>query len=238
MAFCSKCGAQLEGNERFCRGCGHDLSAAAASASAPVAPAPAAAPPFAAYPAPPPFSPPPAASFVAPPPQFYPAPGQIPIMTTPQEVPKHHGWIWGVIIVAGILYGLYYIGSHDKQSQPQGQNPTQQPGTAPQPGGPNAALLKQQVFTSQWRVANGDVQLFNQKWDNRSNVTIVAASAECDQLDQSGSVLSKKPIDLEDQTDAALQPGYTKEFDDLDIGPAVQGVSSLNCGIVSVTPAQ
>jgi hypothetical protein len=230
MAFCSKCGAQLEGNERFCRGCGHDLSAAGAAASAPGAAAASFAAPAAAQP-------------VAPYPQFYPAAGQIPIVTIPQEVPKHHGWIWGVIIVAGILYGLYYIGSHDQQNQPQGQSPTQQPGTAPppagaQPGGPNAALLKQQVLTLQWRVANGDVQLYNQKWDNRSNVAIVAASAECDQLDQNGSVLLKKPIDLEDQTDPALQPGYTKEFDDLDIGPAVQGVSNVNCGIVAVTPAQ
>jgi hypothetical protein len=167
----------------------------------------------------------------------------MPFVAMPQEVPKHHGWIWGVIIVCGILYGLYYIGEHDQQNQPQGQNPTQQPGTAPQPagtqpGGPNAALLRQQVFTSQWRVANGDVQLYNQKWDNRSTVTIVSASAVCYQLDQNGSVLTQKPVDLQDQTDPALQPGYTKEFDDLDIGPAVQGVSNVNCGIVAATPAQ
>jgi predicted amidophosphoribosyltransferase len=52
-AFCSKCGTQLEGNERFCVKCGNDVTAAApASAPAPVAAAP---PPRVAQPmAPPP----------------------------------------------------------------------------------------------------------------------------------------------------------------------------------------
>jgi hypothetical protein len=219
MAFCGKCGAQLEGNERFCRQCGHDLSAAGAAA-APVAA---------------PFAPPPAAPFVAPPPQFYPAPGQIPIVTMPQPVPKSHGWIWGAIIVVGILYGLYYIGKND-------QNQTQ-PGAAPQPagtqpGGPNATLLRQQIFTSQWRVTNGDVQIYNQLWENRSTVAVASATAECDEVDQNGSVLAQKSIDLSDQTGGAVQPGHTLTFDPLDIGQAVQGLSKVNCGIVAVTPAQ
>jgi hypothetical protein len=172
---------------------------------------------------------------VAPPPQFYPVPGQIPIVTMPQPVPKSHGWIWGAIIVVGILYGLYYIGKND-------QNQTQ-PGAAPQPagtqpGGPNATLLRQQIFTSQWRVTNGDVQIYNQLWENRSTVAVASATAECDEVDQNGSVLAQKSIDLSDQTGGAVQPGHTLTFDPLDIGQAVQGLSKVNCGIVAVTPAQ
>jgi hypothetical protein len=230
MAFCGKCGGQLEGNERFCRNCGHDLSAAGASTSAPVAAAAPVAAPAAAQP-------------VAPYPQFYPAPGQFPIVTMPQEVPKHHGWIWGAIIVVGILYGLYYIGTHDQQNQPQGQNPTQQPGTAPQPpgaqpGGPNASVVQQQLFTSQWRLTNGDVQLYNQIWKNRSNVAIQSSDLECDQDDQNGAVLSRQHVQLTDQGGAAVQPEQTVTFDPLDIGQAVQGMTKVNCGIVGVTAAQ
>jgi hypothetical protein len=178
---------------------------------------------------------------VAPYPQFYPAPGQIPIVTMPQEVPKHHGWIWGTIIVIGILYGLYYIGSHDQQNQPQGQNPTQQPGTAPlpagaPPGGPNATVVQQQVFSSQWRLTNGDVEIYNARWQNRSNVNLQSAKVECGQYDQSGTVLSTQHATL----DGPNQPGATATYNDspLDMGSAVQGMTTVNCGIVDVTPAQ
>ncbi len=166
-------------------------------------------------------------------PQYYPAPGQIPIIM-PQAVPRHHGGIWWVIIIAAVLFGLWWIGTHDQQSQ--------QPGTAPpggaQPGGPNAAVIAQQVYTTQWSVVNGDVQLSNQKWVNQSNVSIQSADLECDQYDQSGSDLAQKHVQLTDQTGAAVKDGETEEFGNLDIGPAVQGLTKVNCGIVGVTPTQ
>ncbi|MGA2754414.1 MAG: zinc ribbon domain-containing protein [Terracidiphilus sp.] len=220
MAFCGQCGAQLAGNERFCVSCGHDVSAPLAPASEPVA----AAAPVAAAPVAPP---------VTPYPQYYPAPGQYPIVAMPQEVPKHHGGIWWVIIIAAILFGLWWIGTHDQQSQQPGTSPP--PGGAPT-GGPNAAVIAQQVYTTQWSVVNGDVQLSNQKWVNQSKVSIQSADLECDQYDQSGSDLAQKHVQLTDQTGAAVKPGDTEEFDNLDIGPAVQGLTKVNCGIVGVTP--
>jgi len=230
MAFCGKCGAQLAGNERFCVSCGHDVSAPAA----PVAPPPVAPPPVeAAAPfAPPPFAAPPVAPPPAGYPPYYPAPGQIPIIM-PQEVPKHHGGAWWVIIIAAVLFGLWWIGTHDQPNT----TPTTTPGGAPA-GGPNAAVIAQQNYTTQWSVVNGDVQLSNQKWVNQSNVSIQSADLECDQYDQSGSDLAQKHVQLTDQTGAAVKPGETEQFSNLDIGPAVQGLTKVNCGIMGVTQAQ
>ncbi len=125
MAFCNHCGAQLEGDERFCVKCGNDVKAQAAAPAAAVS-APATAP----------AAPIPVAQPAAPPP-MYAAPGQFPVaMAVPPPAQSKHGWIWGVIIVALVLYGLYYVGTHNKQtpqSQPgQGQG---QPGQG-QPGQP------------------------------------------------------------------------------------------------------
>ena len=151
-------------------------------------------------------------------------------MPMQQEVPKHHGGAWWVIIIAAALFGFWWIGTHDNP------NPTPAPGGAP-PAGPNAALLAQQNYTTQWSVVNGDVQLTNQKWVNNSNVSIQSADLECDQYDQSGSDLAQKHVQLTDQTGAAVKGGETEEFGNLDIGPAVQGLTKVNCGIVGVTPA-
>jgi len=65
MAFCSRCGAQLEGNERFCGKCGSDVTAMAAVQAASLAPSVQAVA-QAAYPSIPPAAPPP------PPPGVYP----------------------------------------------------------------------------------------------------------------------------------------------------------------------
>lgn len=238
-----ECGAQLAGNERFCVSCGHDVTAPVAPASAPVAAAPPVAytpvapPPVAA----PPFSPPQAAPPAAGYPPYYPPPGQIPIMAMPQEVPKHHGGMWWVIIIAAVLFGLWWIGTHDNPNPPAGTTPpagaTPPPGGAP-PAGPNASIVAQQVYTTQWNVVNGDVHLSNQKWVNNSNVSIQSADMECDQYDQTGADLAQKHVQLTDQTGAAVKAGETEEFSDLDIGAAVTGLTKLNCGIVGVTQAQ
>lgn len=232
MAFCPKCGTQLAGNERFCVNCGNDVSAQAAPASAPAAAAPpvgytpVAPPPVAAAPYAPPATAPPAAPY----PPYYPAPGQIPIMAMPQEVPKHHGGAWWAIIIAAVIFGLWWIGTHDNP------NPTPPPGGAP-PAGPNAAIIAQQIYTTQWSVVNGDVQLTNQQWVNQSTVSIQSADMECDQYNQSGSDLAQKHVQLTDQTGAAVKAGETEQFGNLDIGAAVQGLTKVNCGIVGVTPA-
>jgi hypothetical protein len=226
MAFCPKCGTQLAGNEQFCAHCGNDVSATLpAAAPAPIAPVQAAA---VAY-APTPVAPP-----AAPYPQYYAPQGQIPIMAAPPEVPKHHGAAWWLVIIAGILFGLWYIGTHDQQSQ---QAPTPPPGGAPPATGPNAAIIAQQSYTTNWNVINGDLHLSNQQWVNNSQTTIQSADLECDQYDQAGTDQAQKHVDLTDQTGAAVKPGTTEQFGDLDIGAAVTGLTKVNCGIVGVTPA-
>ena len=139
MAFCPKCGTQLAGNERFCVSCGNDVSGQAAPASAPVAAAPQVAytpvspPPVAAAPYAPPAAAPPATPY----PPYYPAPGQIPMMAMPQEVPKHHGGVWWVIIIAAVIFGLWWIGTHDNP------NPTPPPRARLRPA---SHLVRVQVF--------------------------------------------------------------------------------------------
>ena len=266
MAFCSKCGARLEGNERFCVSCGNDLSVQAAGPVAAAAPAPvpaAAAAPVAAAPAAPPAAAPPAYGAPAAPP-LYGAPGQIPVMGLPPAPAKRgSGWIWGVIIVVAILYGLYYIGTHNP---PPGQSNTPaQPGTAPQPvaqpgmaptapqqpgaapgpaapvqpgdpgpGGPNESLVQMQQFSGQWGAANGYVQISNARWVNRSNVNLASAVLECDQYAQNGEVLSQQRANL---TGANQAGGTWAANSSFNMGQAAQGLSNVNCGIVAVTPA-
>jgi hypothetical protein len=75
------------------------------------------------------------------------------VMGVPPAAPSKSGkWIWITIVVCAALYGFWYIGTHDKQSQtptpqgqpgapgPQGQpaapGPQGQPATPAQPGGP------------------------------------------------------------------------------------------------------
>jgi hypothetical protein len=241
MAFCPKCGTKLAGNERFCVSCGNDVSATTAAA-APVASIPAApAPVTPVQAAPAPYAPTPTAPPAAPYPQYYPPPGQIPMMAVPpQEVPKHHGAAWWVVIIAGVLFGLWWIGTHDQQSQqpatpPAGGAPPT--GGAPPAAGPNAGAVAQQAYTTNWNVVNGDVHLSNQKWVNNSNVTIQSADLECDQYDQTGADLAQKHVQLTDQTGASIKPGDTEQFGDLDLGPAVPNLTKVNCGIVGVTPA-
>jgi zinc-ribbon domain len=240
MAFCSKCGAQLEANQRFCVKCGNDLSAAApATAVAPQAASPAAPQGFA--PAPGPFSPP---------------PGAVPVIAMPpQTQSKGKGWLWGLIIVVAVLYGLYYIGTHNQPTAGQpGAMPAQPPGTAPAtapspsgapqpgspvqagdpgPGGPNASLVELQRFTGQYRGYNGSVQIYDARWINGSNVTIQSATLECDQYAANDAVLAQNRTTL----NGPVRPGGTGTYNPFLMGAVSRDTSFVNCGVVEVTPA-
>lgn len=249
MAFCSKCGAQVESNQRFCVKCGNDLSAAATSApAAAAAPAGATAPqPF--VPAPGPIPGP------IPVPGQYPAPGGVPIIAMPQAQSKGKGWLWGLIIVGAVLYGLYYIGSHNQPTAGQpGATPTQQPGATPAatpppsgapqpgtavqpgdpgPGGPNATLVQLQSFTGSYRGYNGSVQIYDGRWVNRSNATIQTAILECDQYAANDAVLAQNRTTL----NGPVRPGGTGTYNPFLMGAALQYTKYVNCGVVAVTPA-
>ena len=100
MAFCSSCGAQLAGDERFCVKCGADQTAKAA---APIPPPPYAAP-------------------------LYPQglPGQPPIILgAPPAQSKQNRWIWAVVIVAVLGAGYYYNEQHPQTPTQPGTAPGQ-----------------------------------------------------------------------------------------------------------------
>ena len=244
--FCSKCGAQLDGNERFCVKCGNDLTAKAA--------APAAAPYVAQAPAPY-VAPPP----VAPAPMPFVAPGQVPMaVAMPQAPAKKSGMMWLAVIVAAV--GMYYWYTHyyePTHPSTAGTPPTTQPGAAPQPGGapgatpqpaapaqpggpgpggPNAALVQAQQFTGQPEPVNGYVQVQNGKWTNGSNVPIQSAVLECDQYNTSQAVLAQNQTNLT-LNNPPLGPGGYATFNPFNVGQIVQGANSANCGIIAVTPA-
>jgi zinc-ribbon domain len=241
MAFCSKCGAQSEPNQRFCVKCGNDLGAQASVATA----APAATAPT---PAPQAFAP-------APVPGAYPAPGPMPVVAMPPAQAKGRGWLWGVIIVGAVLYGLYYIGTHNQPTTGQpGSAPAQQPGAAPAagptpaaapqpgapaqpggpgPGGPNASLVEMQKFTGQYRGYNGSVQIYDGRWTNGANVAIQSATLECAQYAANDAVLAQNVTTL----NGPVQPGGTGTYNPFLMGAVLQATSFVNCGIIAVTPA-
>src|ERR1700722_2562092 len=243
--FCSKCGAQLEGNERFCVKCGHDVTAAGAVPA--VAAAPVAAPP------------PPPQNYAAPPPPGYGAPGPIPVMGVPPPAPpKKNNMMWGVIAIAAAAGGWYYY--HNQQTQTPANNPPQpiagptQPGGGPPgggapvqpaapvqpggpgPGGPNAALVQAQQWSSTEAPANGQVQVQNGKWVNGSNVAIQTAVLECDQYNAAQAVIAQNQTNLT-LSNPPLVPGNNATFSSFNAGTIATGVNSVNCGIVAVTPA-
>ena len=259
MAFCNNCGTQLQGDERFCVKCGHDVKANGATASAVVASVPVAAanapteppqvvaPPPQSYPPPAPqgFAAPPPQGFVAPPLQGYAAPpvypGQPPIiMGAPPTQSKRHGMVWVVVIIA-VLYGLWYIGTHDKKPQPQpqtnpAQQPAQQPGGGTQPGGGNAALAQLQSFTGQVSNANGQVQISNGQWTNNATVAVQSVTLECIQYDGNGSQLAQTQNTLT-APNGPLQPQATATFSPFTMGAVAQGTTKANCGVVGAIPA-
>jgi hypothetical protein len=183
-------------------------------------------------------------------------------MGPPPGQPKRNGVMWTLIVVAVALVGLWYIGTHKTPAQPgatpaqPGQPPVagQQPGPEQQPpasgqapptpaqtpGGPppaqpgaDPALVQLQLFSGQWHPINGNVQISLARWTNRSNVAIQSAILECDQYAASGSVLAPMRTTL----NGPVQSGGTDTFNTFNMGSLVQGVSSVNCGIVAVTPA-
>lgn len=257
MAFCSSCGAQLEGNSRFCAKCGADQTSKAGGAPAAAAV---------------PMAMPPHMPFVA--------PGQVPMsVAMPPPAPaKKSGMMWLAVLVAAA--GGYYYYTHYMHPQPQpgqsppvqtqpgnpgpgqqpgnpGQqpgNPAQQPGAYPgqqpggypgqqpggypgqQPGGqgnPNQAIVQAQHFSGKLTVANGYVEVAQGLWQNGSNVPLAAATLECEQLSANNQVLATH----ETMLNGPAQPGQTVTFQTFQIGVEAQGAAGAKCGIVAVTPA-
>jgi hypothetical protein len=268
MAFCSSCGGPLASNERFCAKCGADQTAQAAGApavpaAAPPAPVPLQAPvPQAAIPPPPgqPYMgvppqvpPPPAQPFAGMPPQFPPPPPAQPYSGMPPQFPppvimgappgaqpaSKNPLMW--LVAAGVIFGLWYIGTHDKDNnQNPGGTPTGQ--TQPGPGGgggggggggnQDQAVVAAQKFTAgDYNAVNGQIQVVQGQWINGSNIPLAAAQLGCEQEDANGQNLAQSPpVTLT----GPAPPGGTVTLPTFSIGAEAQGAAKVNCKITAV----
>lgn|SRR5208337_5167753 len=249
MAFCSSCGGTLEGNERFCAKCGADQAAKpagapAVAAAAPQAPAPQAPAPQVAV------SPPPVQPFMGMPPQYPPPPPAQPFAGMPPQYPPpivmgappgaqpatKNPLTW--VIAAAVIFGLWYIGTHDKDSQNPGTTPPAQ--TQPGPGGggggggggdQNQAIIAEQKFTEgSYNAVDGQIQVTQGQWLNGSNVTLAAAMLGCVQMDANGQNLTQDQVTLT----GPAAPGATVNLATFSIGAAAQGAAKVNCKITAV----
>jgi len=257
MAFCSSCGGQMEGSERFCPKCGADqkaqAGAPAVAVAAPPAPAPqTAAPPVAFPPAPgqqfpgtpPQYPPPPGQPYAGMPPQYPPHPGQ-PFSGMPPQYPQpiimgappgappagKNPLTW--LIVAGVVFGLWYVGTHDSN------NPTPTPQTQPGTGGgggggggnQDQAVVAAQKFTEGgYNAVNGQIQVTQGQWINGSNVPLQAAQLGCEQTDANGQNLTQDNVTLTGPAPA----GGTVTLPTFTIGAEAQGAAKVNCKITAV----
>jgi hypothetical protein len=159
-------------------------------------------------------------------------PGQIPIMMGPPQPVKNNNWLWGAIIVCAILYGLYYIGQHDKTDQ--GQNPPAQNQPPAGGGGGDQAVVQAQKFiNASYNAVSGYVQVSQAEWVNGSNIAIAAAGLGCEQLDANGQGVAQDSVTLT----GPAQPGQTVTLPTFQIGTVAQGAAKVNCKITAVTPA-
>lgn len=204
MAFCKNCGTQLQGDERFCPGCGKDVSATPAATIPPTVIPPGQ---HASYP--------PAQPFSGAPGTYLP-PGAIPIAVMPQAPPKRGGWIKTLLIIAVVIAVGYYYVSH----------------LPPSPADPaaNAALTKQQAFDAHWQNVYGFVQVSNGKWTNNATVAVNSAILECDQYDSNGTDLAQMRTTL----NGPIQPGASATFNPFQMGAVATNVYKVTCTIVHV----
>jgi hypothetical protein len=232
MRFCSSCGGQLEGDSHFCEKCGaaqpaQPAGAPAVQAAAPQAPAPQAAiPPPPAQPIsvmPPQYPPAPGQPFAGLPPQ-YPPPGQIPVImgAPPGAQPASKNPVtW--LIVAGVVFGLWYLGTHD-QNQTPGTTPGAGSGGG---GGGNPAIIAAQKFSGSYAEANGQVEVAQGRWQNGSNVPVASVTLVCEQMDPNGQNLAQSTKTL----DGPAPPGAIQDVPTFSIGAVAQGVAKANCVI-------
>jgi hypothetical protein len=223
MAFCSNCGNQLDGNERFCAKCGSEVSAkAGASAAGPTA-VPCSAGPRAvqstlAQPVQPVTAMP--GAYAAP--GAYAPPGAIPLpVAVAQQPPAKKGVTFGtLVIVAALGLGGYYYYTHDYAKN-------HSPALSQSQNGSAAVLGKQQAFDAHWQTVNGFVQLTNGTWTNHANVAIQSATLECDQYDSAGNDLDQMRTTL----NGPVQPGATDTFNPFTMGAVASNLNKVTCTI-------
>lgn len=254
MAFCSKCGNHLEGNEKFCVKCGADLTTSPPLATPPTAPPPAPpAPPYAAG---------------------YPAGGPMPIAVAVPPPPAKRG-VWGWLAVIAVLLGstaFYY----NKAQHPDaaacaavnnnngGNNGGSGNGGGGNGGGGNngggsgggntgggnsgggnngggnggggnngpslQALLQQQTVDFTWAVTN-NVVLVQAKWTNNSTSNFTNGILTCVQYNAGGSQLSSSTNTLLGPVNA----NTINTYNNVNMGAPSQGLDKLGCSMTNLT---
>jgi hypothetical protein len=121
------------------------------------------------------------------------------------------------VIGAGVIFGLWYIGTHDNNTTP---------GTTPGGGG-DPAVVAAQKFTGSYSEANGQVQVTQGVWTNGSTVTVAAITLACEQMDANGQNLSQSTKNVT----GPAPPGGVESLPTFSIGAAAQGVAKANCAI-------
>jgi hypothetical protein len=232
MAFCSNCGHQLAGNEKFCAECGTltqgATTPAAASAPSPLPPAPPV-PSMAAAPA------------------MYPSgavPVAVPMPPSVQPAQQKKGMLGTVVViilVAGIGY-YFYNKSHTPATRatpapapapapaPVVQNPP--PANGNQNGGGDAALVNLQAFNANWQDTSGMLMLTTATWANNSNTDITSATLQCRQYNSAGTDLSEYRVALNGPTKAQT----SSQFSNIALGATATGMAKVDCSIIHVKP--
>jgi hypothetical protein len=144
------------------------------------------------------------------------------------------------LVGAGVIFGLWYIGTHDKDNnQNPGTTPPAQ--TQPGPGGgggggggggnQNQAIIAAQKFTEGgYNAVNGQIQVTQGQWINGSNIPLAAAQLGCDQMDANGQDLTQDQVTLTGPAPA----GGTVTLPTFSIGAEAQGAAKVNCKITAV----
>lgn len=244
MAFCSKCGNHLEGNERFCVKCGADLAATPPSATPPAAPAPSVAAPAAQYAVPAGYAP----------------PGSVPVaMQIPAASPKRLPWLWIVICLALAGTAFYYYHQtqllqaeiarykpiidllNDTTGGDKGNGNNNNNGGGPGGGGGDGggnntqALMQQQVWhQTAWQVSNG-VVVVQGTWQNNSGTSIRSGTLTCSEYDANNQPLGSLSTTLYGPSDGPVLGGNIYTYNSLNMGAPAANLDKLGCALTSLT---
>jgi len=139
---------------------------------------------------------------------------------------KRSGAMGTLLVLAAIVGGGYYYYNHGKAPAPTPE-PTQ-------PASNDKALVQQQSFNAQWQEENGMLVLTSAKWTNSANVTLSAATVQCEQYNADGTDLSQYRVTLNGPTD----PNSASTYSNIQIGAVAGGMSKVNCDVVHVKTGQ